>query len=200
MTSQDSSTAGGCASASPALRAVLHDEPIASFVLPGGSGRQALTRLAVKPDALRAIGVDASCPNRVRFAAFEGWIALAGEAVLGSVDDATAAAMAAVQAEAIRTTDDAGLWGLPPDVVSSDVSRHLIILGRRALPQLRPVLDDTREAPYTGGEISAIASLRHYRINDLAAGLIAVIVGVPYQNAKTPAERDAQIADLRSKI
>ena len=153
MTAQDTSTTtGGCAGASPALLAALH-QPIASLILPDGAGRQALTRLAVKPETLHAIGLDASCPNQVRFAAFEGWIALAGEAMLGSVDDATAAAMAAVQAEAIRTAEDAGLWGLPPDVTSSEVSRHLIVLGRRVLPRLRPLLDDTREAPYTGGEI-----------------------------------------------
>lgn len=53
--------------------------------------------------------------------------------------------------------------------------------------------------PAPGGEISAIASLRHYRVNDVAAGLIAVVVGVPYQSAKTPAVRDLQVADLRTK-
>jgi len=188
----------GCAGASAALQATLASEPLASFVLPTGSGRQALTQQAVAPDVLLAIGRDATCPNPVRLAAFEGWIALAGEGVLNGVDDATAAAMAAVHAEALRTTEDAGAWALPPDVTSSAVSRHLIILGRRALPALRPLLDDGRALSYDGSEISAIASLRRYRVGDLAAGLIAVIVGQPYQDATTPAERDPQLASLRT--
>ncbi len=197
MTTQDAA-AGGCASADPALRATLTDQSIASFVLPQGAGRQALVKLAVKPDTLMAVGMDPTCPNRVRFAAFEGWIAVAGEAALGKVDDATAAAMASVQAEAIRTAEDASLWGLPPDVTASEVSRHLVVLGRRVLPHLRPLLDDARELPIAGSETSAIAALHQYRVSDLAAGLIAVIVGTPYQNGKTPAERDAQLAILRT--
>lgn len=199
MNSSNRANPGSCASASPALRSTLTDEPIASFVLPQGSGRQALARLAVNPDTLAAIGSDASCPNQVRFAAFEGWIGLAGELALGKVDDATAAAMAAVQSQAIRDADDAGLWGLPPDVTSSAVSRHLIVLGPRALPYLRPLLDDKNELPYAGSEIAAIAALRQYRVSDLAAGLIAVILGVPYQDAETPAERDRQIDELRRR-
>ncbi len=142
---------------------------------------------------------DASCPNQARFAAFEGWIALAGEQVLGNVDDATAAAMAAVQSQAIRDAEDAGLWGLPPDVTSSSVSRHLIVLGPRALPHLRPLLGDASELPYASSEISAIAALRQYRVSDLAAALIAVILGAPYQDAQTPAGRDPQITELRRR-
>lgn len=187
----------GCASATPALRAAL-DAPIASFA--AGTGKDALTRAGATPDALAAIGRDPSCPNPMRFAAFEGWIALAGEHALGQVDDATATAMATVQAEAIRTADEASLWGLPPSVSSEPLSRHLIILGKRALPPLKPLLDDTRPLPIAGSETSAIAGLRRYRISDLAAGLCAVILGQPYQDAKAPADRDKQIAALRAAI
>lgn len=197
MTTQPA-TAGACASADPALQAALAEPRIDSFAQPGGAGRQALDRLALAAPTLAAIGRDASCPNPVRFAAFEGWIALAGEAALGGVDDTIAAAMAAVQAEAIRSTDDAGLWGLPPDVTASALSRHLVVLGRRVVPQLQPLLDDHRDLPIEGSESSAIASLRGYRISDLAAGLIAVIVGDDYVDGASAADRDPQLAALRA--
>ena len=189
--------AGACAPASAAVQATLDQHRIDSFGS-GGAGRQALERLAVTPEALVAIGLDASCPNAVRFAAFEGWIGLRGEAALGEVDDATAAAMAAVQAEAIRRADDASAWSLPPDVTASAISRHLIALGRRVLPQLQPLLDDHRELPIEGSETAAVASLRGYRVSDLAAGLIAVIVGEDYLDGKSAAERDPQLAALRA--
>ena len=196
--SGDPAPASGC-TASPELQAVLAREPLSSFILPQGSGRAALATLRTTPDALHAAGLDGACPNPVRLAALEAWIALAGEGVLQKLDDTTATAIATVQAEALRTTDDAGIWGLPPDVVQSEVSRHLIIVGRRALPQLRPLLDDLRLLPYAGSEISAVASLKKYRVADLAAGLLAVILGAPYQDDRAPTVRDAQLADLRTR-
>jgi hypothetical protein len=126
------SAAADCPGVNAALKAVLLDEPIDSFSRPDRSGHQALVRLAIGADALRAIGLDARCPNVVRFAAFEGWSGLAGANVLGALDDATAGEMATVYGEAIRTTDDAAVWNLPPDVTSSVVARHLIVLGARA--------------------------------------------------------------------
>lgn len=188
---------GACAAATPDLLTVLQNETIASFLFPEGNGRKALARLKVSADTLLAIGRDDTCPNRVRFAAFEGWVASAGANVLGAADDATATAMARVQAQAIRDAEDAGLWGLPPRVTSSAVSRHLIRLRGRALPALRSLLDDTKALPYAGSESATIASLRNYRVNDLAAALIATIVGQPYNDAETPQERDRQINELR---
>jgi hypothetical protein len=196
MTTHDPSTAGGCASASPALRTAL-SQPIESYGLPQDAGHQALAKIGATPGPLLAIGKDATCPNAIRFAAFEGWIGLVGESELGKVDDATAAAIASVQAEAIRTADDGSPWSLPSAVTASHLSRHLIVLGRRVVPKLKPLLDDTRELPYTGSETAAIASLRKVRVNDLAAAIIATIVGVPYQDAPGPAARDPQIAELR---
>jgi hypothetical protein len=201
MTTQNSATdAPGCPGASPALKAVLTDEPIDSFARPDRSGHQALARLSITAGTLHAIGLDASCANQVRFAAFEGWIGLVGEVALGELDNATATAMVVVHTEALRTADDASPWGLPPDVTSSELARHLIVLGKRALPYLRPLLDDLRELPYAGSETSAVAGLRQYRVADLAAGIITVMVGVPYQDAKTPAERDRQLAELRATV
>jgi hypothetical protein len=79
MTTQNSATdAPGCPGASPALKAVLTDEPIDSFARPDRSGHQALARLSITAGTLHAIGLDASCANQVRFAAFEGWIGLVG--------------------------------------------------------------------------------------------------------------------------
>lgn len=196
MTTHDPSATSGCASAFPALRTVL-GQPIESYALPQGAGHVALTKAGATPDQLVAIGKDATCPNAVRFAAFEGWIGLVGENELGKVDDATADAMASVQAEAIRTADEGSPWSLPSAVTSSHLSRHLIVLGRRVLPKLKPLLDDTRELPYAGSETAAIASLRKYRVNDLAAAIIATIIGVPYQDDPTLAARDLQIAELR---
>jgi hypothetical protein len=194
------SAAADCPGVNAALKAVLLDEPIDSFSRPDQSGYQALVRLAIGADALRAIGLDARCPNAVRFAALEGWIGLAGEDVLGALDDATAGEMATVYGEAIRTTDDAAVWNLPPDVTSSVVARHLIVLGKRALPRLRPLLDDMRELPYAGSETSAIAGIKHYRVADLAAGMIVVIVGTPYRDGKTPADREHQLIELRARL
>lgn len=194
MTQQSS----GYSRASDDLKAALR-EPIWSFVTADGAGRQALVRLRVDPSTLRSIGLDPSYPNHERFAALEGWIGLAGEHVLGSLDDATASALATVQTEALRTADDAGLWGLPPDVTASAIARHLILVGPRALPHLRPLLDDVRLAPYEGSETSSLAALRHYRVSDVAAALVAVIVGAPYRDAPTPAERDTQVAQLRTQ-
>jgi hypothetical protein len=193
----DPPAAGGCAGASLALRTALA-HPIDSYALPQGAGHAALAKAGATADQLVAIGRDSSCPNPIRFAAFEGWIGVVGENALGKLDDPTAAEMAKVQAVAIRSAEEGGLWSLPPDVTASHVARHLIVLGRRVVPQLRPLLDDTRELPYLGSETASIASLRKYRVSDLAAAIIATIVGVPYQDAATPAARDTQIAALRT--
>jgi hypothetical protein len=200
MTTHPSTKTSGCPGATPALSAVLMGEPIDSFARPDRSGHQALVRLSISPEALRAIGLDASCRNLIRVAALEGWIGLAGQAVLDALDESTATAMASAYAEAIRTSDDAIAWNLPAEVTSSDVASHMIVLGTRALPHLRPLLDDLRALPYSGSETATVAELRHYRVADLAAGIIAVILGVPYQDANTPAERDRQLTELRAKI
>jgi len=181
---------------SPALHAALA-HPIDSYGLPGGEGRAAIAQVGATPDELAAVGNDPSCPAIERLAAFEGWVGLVGENALGAVDDATATAMASAQVEAIRGADEGDPWSMPSDVTSSHVSRHLIVLGRRVLPVVKPLLDDTRELPYSGGEGAAIASLRKYRVCDLAAAIIATITGVPYDNAKDPAKRDKQIAALK---
>lgn len=57
------------------------------------------------------------------------------------------------------------------------------------------------------GELAAVyseairttAGIRSYRVADLAAGMRSVIVGVPYHDGKTPAERDRQRIELRTK-
>jgi hypothetical protein len=189
-----------CTSAAPALRAVLETQDVETFSAAGGAGHDELTKLGAAATTLRAIGLDASCPIRVRLAAFEGWIGLNGEAALGTLDDATADVMAAVQAGAIRGADDGMPWGLPANVTASPLSRHVIVLGRRALPALKPLLDDARELPYSGSETAAVAELRKYRVQDLAAGIVAVIVGQAYDDAPAPAERDRQIASFRGAI
>lgn len=182
-----------------ALRELLGRQPLAAIVLPQGACRQTLERLGIPPADLHAIGLDDACGNRVRFAGFEAWIALAGEDVLVTAGDATADAIAVVHVEAIRTADDAGAWGLPSTVAASDLARHLIALGPRVLPRLRPLLDDHRTAPYAGSEVAAIARRRKVRISDLAAGLMAAIAGEPYQDGLSPGERDPQLAELRRR-
>jgi hypothetical protein len=196
MTIHDPSASGGCATASAALRAAL-GHPIESFALPQGAGYASLAKLGATSAQLAAIGKDTTCPNPIRFAAFEGWIGQVGENELGKVDDATAAAIASVQAEAIRTAEVGDLWSLPPSVTASHVARHLIVLGRRILPQLKPLLDDPRELPYLGSETSAIASLRKYRVSDLVAAIVTTITGIAYQDDPAQASRDQQIAGLR---
>ena len=61
---------------------------------------------------------------------------------------------------------------------ASATSRRPLAMGKAALPGLRRLLDDTRNARYGGSEEAPIASLCAHRVCDLGVALAARVLGV----------------------
>lgn len=163
----------------------------------------ARAELAAVPDVqprLRAL-VLGDRDALLRFKALEVHLGMAGDAALGGPELAPHhPALAAVYAAAIGDLDDLNIFNLPESVRSSATSRHVIALGHEALPALRPLLERTAEAPYGGSEEASIAALHAVRYCDLAAALVAAILGEAYVNDPDPAVRDRQVEQLRRRI
>jgi hypothetical protein len=86
-------------------------------------------------------------------------------------------------------------WGLPGFQLS-DTAEALIALGKDALPALRPLLRDQREAPLSGSKDATTSRMYANRVCDYAWVLISEILGRPYEYALDPAARDQSIASL----
>jgi hypothetical protein len=73
---------------------------------------------------------------------------------------------------------------------------HLLIAGKRALPYLRKLLDDSARLWYEGSEEATIGNAMHYRVKDAAAFFIGEITGVTVKYYEDDKERDKQIERL----
>ena len=89
-------------------------------------------------------------------------------------------------------------WGLPGTFVGPDGQRLLELPD--AAPALAGLLDDQRELVIEGSESATIQNRARYRVADLAAYLLAELLGASFDAAADRAGRDAQIERLREEL
>lgn len=90
-------------------------------------------------------------------------------------------------------------WGLPGEYTSKS-GRHLVSLGRAAIPHLLPYLDDRRRAPIWGSEEATVDAQYQNRVCDHAAVLLAAILGIEYEHVRDPSARDGNILRLKEQL
>jgi len=176
---------------------LVHDSTLAELTWPKGKARTQLEATSGAVDSLRGLCADTATDETDRFKACEAMYTLGGK-----VDDAAGqAAAAAAYAAALRDGKTHNAWGLPEDVTSSATSRHLIGLGKSALPALAPLLADDRALLYEGSEEPTVSEMHDYRVYDLAGALIANILGDSYPVSERQAAVRKKAADaLRAKL
>lgn len=77
---------------------------------------------------------------------------------------------------------------------------HVVGLGTAAVPALATLLDDAAPIRYEGSKDAMVAESYQYRVKDLAAQLIAAILGLPYPRSSGRLARDAVIVDLAGRL
>ena len=147
------------------------------------------------PDRLRRLMTDGAAPPAARF--------LAAEIVARRDPSAFPPAsgrdvLAAAYADALARTVEANPWGMPGEL-DEPAGKHLVALGKDALPALRPLLADGRAVTYGGSKEAMVGNDYAYRVKDLAAFFVARILGVSYQVPTDPAARDRNIAALAAQ-
>lgn len=179
------------------VKSILEANEIVTLLWAKSKPREALATVPDLQPRLRALALGDG-PALLRFKALEVFLAIEGDGALGAPElKPRHGELAGVYAGAIRALQDLNVFNLPEAVKSSGTSRHVIALGREALPGLAPLLDHCAEAPYEGSEEATIAAMHHVRVCDLGAALVAAIVGEEYVNAEDPEVRDEQIARLK---
>lgn len=126
-------------------------------------------------------------------------------------EEVASSVVAPLYAEALRRTGakDAG-YGLNGNVWgflaywdqqgmdgASTLGRHVIALGKGAVPVLMPLLWDVGELVYEGSKEAVIGAKVRYRVKDVAAYLIGRILGMEMKYLGDWGERDREIAVLR---
>jgi hypothetical protein len=154
-------------------------------------------RRADAPERLRRLLPDVQAPALARFLAAE--VLFARDP--GFPASADRGVLASVYAEALRQnlTSIANPWGLPGEL-DGPVARHVLVLGDAALPVLAALLDNERELRYSGSKDATIGNSYRYRVKDMAASLIAAVLGLPHATPLDPHERDADIELLRRRL
>jgi len=98
--------------------------------------------------------------------------------------------------------DAAGManpWGLPGEL-DGRLARQALALGPEAAPAFAALLDDDSEVEYGGSEEATVGNGYRYRVKDLAAELVASLLGAPYRIHLDPAARDTEIDMLRRRV
>ena len=90
-------------------------------------------------------------------------------------------------------------WGMPGQYLGR-LGHTMVAFGQSAIPCLTRLLDDQRLLGYFGSEEPTLSQEMQYRVSDLAAYLVAQILGVPYRDAERSEERDKFIAELRRRL
>jgi hypothetical protein len=109
--------------------------------------------------------------------------------------------VADIYAEALRRqyTPHTNAWGLLwENDEAGEAGNRFLILGDRAVPALRALLDDTSIlAHYEGSEEATLGNRAQYRVKDFAAYYLGRILRHPIPFHRQPAARDAEIEKLR---
>jgi hypothetical protein len=90
-------------------------------------------------------------------------------------------------------------WGMPGQYLER-LGHTVVTFGPAAIPCLTRLLDNRQSLGYIGSEEPTLSRAMQYRVCDLAAYLIATIIGIPYKDAKQTGVRDEFIAELRRRL
>ncbi|MFO0745112.1 MAG: hypothetical protein U1F43_05455 [Myxococcota bacterium] len=159
------------------------------------SASSAQKSLAGDPDARAAaldIAHDAELGATTRMKAYEAYVGLGG-----SIDPAESASAAQIYAAALTAEKNGhDAWGYP-GLSPSGAGRRVVGFGPAAVDALLPLLDSTILLVYEGSEEPTVAEMRRYRVKDLAATWLAVLLGASFDGeVDDPAQRDPAIAEL----
>jgi hypothetical protein len=101
----------------------------------------------------------------------------------------------AILIDALGTSKYFNSWGMP-HLYWEDAAKAIIESGHAALPGLRKLLSEKRDAPVWGSEEAGEYQKYKYRLCDYALGMILEIQGKKQEMPVTPEERDRLIASL----
>jgi hypothetical protein len=149
------------------------------------------------PERLRLLVADPDAPPLARFLAAE--VLAARDPTFPSPDDRMP--MGRLYAEALRRNlaGMANPWGLPGEL-DGPLARHVLALGGAAVPALAQLLDDDDGLRYGGSKEATVGNSYGYRVKDVAASLIAALLGVPHRVQLAPGARDVDIDLLARHI
>jgi hypothetical protein len=93
-------------------------------------------------------------------------------------------------------------WGYlePTQSHDGEAAAALLETGRTALECLRPLLDDTREAPLFGSEAATLSAIHQYRRADFAYRYASLILGLRPAFRPDPPARDEDIRQLKARL
>lgn len=149
-------------------------------------------------DTLQAIVRDSGTEGRIRFLAAE--ILFRKSPAYPPPD--TIPFLADVYAAALRDAprEMANPWGLPGLIHDAPIAGHVLCLGEAAVPALQPLLDDTTPVHFSGSKEATYGDSFAWRVNDIAASLIARIRELPFAPDRDPSNRDSSIARLKAAL
>jgi hypothetical protein len=159
-----------------------------------------LQRLWTRPDApaeLRRLSLDTGQSALPRFLASE--VLFERDSGWPREDDRAVLATLYAQALQQNLTRMANSWGLPGEA-AGPVGSHVLILGPAAVPAFAALLSDVTELGYSGSKEALLGNSYHYRVQDVAAALVAGLLNVPYPVHVSPADRDRELDRLRHRL
>ena len=80
------------------------------------------------------------------------------------------------------------------------LAKHLLAAGPAAVAHLVPLLDDPAPILYEGSQEATLGNSLRYRVKDAAAYLVGRLNGIAVAFHDDPAQRDAEIDRLKSKL
>jgi len=176
-------------------------------IAPAGPGPDAplfaageMAKLTALPSAeadLLELVRDANCDPATRFIAAEGLVESSLTAWRNKAENRRD--VADVLAKAMADDQSHNRWGLPGSFLGP-FGKRLLSLGAEAESALVPLLSDGRLLNIEGSEAATLNSQFKFRVSDLAGWLIASSFHLPWPPEGTSAERDAAIAELRSRM
>lgn len=158
---------------------------------------RALWAEAGVPSELRALALDQRADLEARFLAAE--IVLSRGPDMFSADERSELGSLYAQALRSQLPGVANEWAFPFGSLGL-AGEHVVGLGTAAVPALATLLDDTTPLRYEGSKDAMVAESYRYRVKDLAAQLVAAILGLPYPRNPEPPARDAVIVDLAGRL
>lgn len=142
-------------------------------------------------DELRALAADEAGDPELRF--------LAAEVLFRhDLDFVAPASLAPVYAQRLREAQTGNAWGLPGGP-AGETTHNARRLGDAAVRAFAPLLVDGRELFYAGSETATEAERMGVRVKDVAAALLAPLLGAEFEAALEPTARDAAIDAMRTR-
>lgn len=130
----------------------------------------------------------------------------AAEVALESLDTIPAeinkATLGKIYADAIAGNVFGSLnyWGMYSVGNIGPAGKHLVMIGKDAIPFLAGVLDNNEKMHYWGSKSAEVGNLKRYRAKDVAAFFILRIRAQSFEWPESPEERNSIIDDLKTTL